>query len=229
MEYYDCSTAISYPIKQKSSSFYKINGVYNTITFNYWDTVEATDEVETTDTTGIKTQTVGIFINNKKVGTATSGDIEQLADGDTSIEHISSVIGGGSERVFTICLKGENTEKNSIVYKNVISVLKNGCAYLGGEIRNKNKSLLDIENMDYLPDEISIIEPSMVVANNGVIISDWEMMYDFTKDSNGHINGITTQSLGELLDKIDSNITSGGSSSDSGISQSGYYIADPLG
>lgn len=83
--------------------------------------------------------------------------------------------------------------------------------------------------MDYLPDEISIIEPSMVVANNGVIISDWEMIYDFTKDSNGHINGITTQSLGELLDKIDSNITSGGSSSDSGISQSGYYIADPLG
>lgn len=66
MEYYDCSTAISYPIKQKSSSFYKINGVYNTITFNYWDTVEATDEVETTDTTGIKTQTVGYFINNKK-------------------------------------------------------------------------------------------------------------------------------------------------------------------
>ena len=65
MEYYDCSTAISYPIKQKSSSFYKINGVYNTITFNYWDTVEATDEVETTDTTGIKTQTVGIFIHNK--------------------------------------------------------------------------------------------------------------------------------------------------------------------
>lgn len=230
MEYYDCSTATSYPVKQESSSFYKINGVYNTITFNYWKTVEATDEVETTDTTGIKTQTVGIFINNKKVGTAASGDIEQLADGDTSIEHISSVIGGGSERVFTICLKGENTEKNSIVYKNVISVLKNGCAYLGGEIRNKNKSLLDIENMDYLPDEISIIEPSMVVANNGVIISDWEMMYDFTKDSNGHINGITTQSLGELLDKMDSNISSGGgSSSDSGVSQSGYYIVDPLG
>ena len=230
--YYDCTTDGVKEVSPTTKTLYHVDGVYKTITYNYWDKAEATEEIETTESTGVKTQTVGIFINNKKLGAGTISEADQLEEGETSAEKISSVIGGGSERVFTICLKGEDTTKNQTVYKNVLSVLKNGCAYLGGEIKNSNKSNLDIESMDYLPDEISIVEPSMVVANNGVIVSDWETMFDFTKDSNGKINGIGVQSLGALLDKLslDGGGGGGSSSSSSGeVALDGYYLADPLG
>ena len=227
VEYYDCSSDKIYGVSSQKNSFYRIDANYQTIIYNYWNKAEATDEIETTDSTGIKTQTVGVFINNKNLSSEKTSDYLELSEEETDIQKISSVIGSGSERIFTVCLKGENLDNNTTVYKNIFSVLKNGCAYFGGEIKNANKSNLDIENMDYLPDEISIIDPSMIIANNGTVISDWEQMYDFQK-TNGHITAISTQSLGELLSKLDAGIISGGTTDTNGITTSGYYIADPL-
>lgn len=216
-------------LSQKEKTAYPLKETYNSIIYNYWDTAVATTDIETTVSSNVKTQTVGVFINNKRLQASTDVD-NTISEVATTAERINSTISGGAERIFTVCLKGVDTGKNNVVYKNIFSILKNGCAYFGGNIKNANKSNLDIESMDYLPDEIAIEDPSMVVINDGTVISDWEMMYDFHRNDSGAIDGISSQSLGEFLNALDSKVPSGGSggtTSDT-VSQSGYYLIDPL-
>lgn len=185
----------------------------------YWGNIRDTGEKITLQESGIKTESVGIFINNKRLGTSNVEPEEES-------KQLNGIIGRGAERVFTICLSGEDTDTQLPVIKNIFSVLKNGCAYFGGNIKNANKSNLDLNNLDYLPDEIAIEEPSMVITNDGNIVADWEMFYDFVK-TNGKISGISSQSLGEILHALDNGGGYNGSEIP-GVSVSGYYIQDPL-
>lgn len=143
----------------------------------------------------------------------------------TDTSGIMDAISGGAGRIFTVCLKGSDSETNEPVVKNIFSILKNGLAYFGGDIKNKNKSNLSSQvqqSLEYLPDDISIVNPTMIITNDGTIICDWDNMYDFQKE-NGNITGIGTQTLMQALQAIDAN-TAGGTSAAS----AGYYFIDPL-
>lgn len=206
------NTSDSSPYSATTKTLYQYNGGF----YNYWENSTVTNSTIAATSSNTSTQEVGIFINNKKNLSDSTTSIN-IADDDN--DEVSSVT-LGSERLFTIALKG--TSDNGEIYQNVLSVLKNGNLYMGGEIKDKVKQSLKIDGFKYLPDEISITNPTIVMSNEGSIWCNWRKFYNLTEDGQ-----LGNTSLYDVVTNVQDYITSDSSSGTSLVS-AGWYIIDPI-
>ena len=214
--YYDGDT-----YEKQTASLYYYSASINAELYNYWEvSTETKVETESTDT---ETKEVSIFINNKvNINQSDNTTFTNSTSDSAAIEANS-----GNERVFMISLKGmkdnEDSKSATPVLKNIITALKNGMLYIGGEIKSELGTDISQLPMNQIPDRVSIVDASMIVTNDGYIWMDWSKVYNI---SNGQLmSGEGSmmdwlQSFGDYLSNL---------SSSNGIEVSGYYIEDPLG
>lgn len=185
--------------------------------YYYWNKKEEI-EIETA-ASNIATKDVGIFINNK-LATETGQEVIEDDQGGTRTAQIAT---SGNERVFMIALKGK--ENNKTVFRNVISALKNGVMYVGGEVQSELGTSLGDINFNTLPDKVRITNASMIVANNGYIWADWSKFFNI---KNGQL--MTEEgSLEDYFKAISSAFERASSKeTSSDISVEGYYVIDPV-
>lgn len=142
---------------------------------------------------------------------------------DASIISSRETILAGAERIFMTALSGENS--SGIVYKNILSILKNGCLYIGGTVSDYYGRKLTMSSFGLMPDEVRINDAKIVMANDGKVWMDFHNLYAI--DQNGNL---TDTSLWDLLEQLSNGITSGSGSSStstSGLAE-GYYLIDPI-
>jgi hypothetical protein len=134
----------------------------------------------------------------------------------------------GAERSFMISTGG--VVDNALQCNNVLSVLKNGVLYMGGTITDYYGKPLNISSLSYMPDEVRIANPSIVMSNTGQMWCDWSRFYNTYVDDDG-VRQYTLYSLTDLVNEINSNLSnlSSGTTSDSSSSVAGWYIPDPAG
>ena len=226
-EYYDSNTN-NYKIK----SFYPIT-INGQVT--YWENKEATDDMAINSEENFSSSEVGIFINNKR-----SLDIGSLFEDRTNISdqtiskdapaeqnmQAQEAILSGAERTFMISTI--NHSKSEVKYNNILSVLKNGVLYLGGTVTDFYGKKLDISGLQYMPDEVRINNPSIVMSRNGQIWCDWSSFF-LAYNDNGTYQ-YTTFSLMDFVNAIQNWSGSSSSSNSSGTDTAavaGYYIEDP--
>ena len=121
-------------------------------------------------------------------------------------------------------LSGESN--GDIVYKNILSILKNGCLYIGGTVSDYYGRKLNMSNFGLMPDEVRINNAKIVMANDGKVWMDFHNLYAI--DQNGNL---TDTSLWDLLEQLSngiSSIGSGGASTDTSGLAEGYYLIDPI-
>lgn len=218
ISYYDINNL---PSNSITTSLYKsTNGTEN---YNYWGTAIDSDTPISSTTSSVSTKEVGIFINNK-VGFSNNSTINDISSiqGTTEEEQRTSKAVSGAERLFMIALRGD--EGGSTEYNNIFSVLKNGNLYIGGKIKAGTGEALNVPGFAYIPDEVKITEPSLIMSNDGNMWVSWEKFFNLTSDGQ-----LGNNSLQSVLNKIQQGIIdSGGNSGSSSIQKSGYYIIDPI-
>lgn len=218
ISYYDINNL---PSNSITTSLYKsTNGTEN---YNYWGTAIDSDTPISSTTSSVSTKEVGIFINNK-VGFSNNSTINDISSiqGTTEEEQRTSKAVSGAERLFMIALRGD--EGGSTEYNNIFSVLKNGNLYIGGKIKAGTGEALNVPGFAYIPDEVKITEPSLIMSNDGNMWVSWEKFFNLTSDGQ-----LGNNSLQSVLNKIQQGIIdSGGNSGSGSIQKSGYYIIDPI-
>lgn len=223
ISYYDINNL---PSNSITTSLYKsTNGTEN---YNYWGTAIDSDTPISSTTSSVSTKEVGIFINNK-VGFSNNSTINDISSiqGTTEEEQRTSKAVSGAERLFMIALRGD--EGGSTEYNNIFSVLKNGNLYIGGKIRAGTGEALNVPGFAYIPDEVKITEPSLIMSNDGNMWVSWEKFFNLTSD--GQLGNNSLQSVLNKIQQgiIDSGGNSGGSDSgSSSITKAGWYIPDPI-
>lgn len=223
ISYYDINNLPSDSIT--TSLYVYTNGTEN---YNYWGTAIDSDTPISSTTSSVSTKEVGIFVNNK-VGFSNNSVINDIdsVQGTTEEEQRTSKAVSGAERLFMIALRGD--EGGSTEYNNIFSVLKNGNLYIGGKIKAGTGEALNVPGFAYIPDEVKITEPSLIMSNDGNMWVSWEKFFNLTSDGQ-----LGNNSLQSVLNKIQQGIIdSGGSSGDSdsgssSITKAGWYIPDPV-
>lgn len=191
---------------------------YDEVLYYYWGKKE---EVEIkTDTSKIATKDVGIFINNKLAASQGTEIIEEDEGGTRTAQIATS----GNERVFMIGLRGKENDKT--VFRNVISALKNGVLYIGGEIQSELGTSLGDMSFNTLPDKVRITNASMIVANNGYIWADWSKFFNIKNGQLMTEEGSLQDYFGAISNAF-GHIGSTGKSTNN-IDIEGYYLIDPL-
>lgn len=216
------------PAAATPGTFYVYSG--GTSEYNYWGSSETTTETVPTQTSSVSTKEVGIFINNK-IGFSNGVSITDLDNetvpGETEEERRVRRAASGAERLFMIALKGE--KNGSTTYQNIFSVLKNGHLYIGGDIKTATGENLNIPGFAYIPDEVKISSPSMIMSNEGNLWTDWSKFFNKISDSE-----LGDTSLQQFINNIQEGLVNGGGSSSgsgsssSSIQTSGYYLTDPI-
>lgn len=223
ISYYDINNLPSDSIT--TSLYVYTNGTEN---YNYWGTAIDSDTPISSTTSSVSTKEVGIFINNK-VGFSNNSTINNISSiqGTTEEEQRTSKAVSGAERLFMIALRGD--EGGSTEYNNIFSVLKNGNLYIGGKIKAGTGEALNVPGFAYIPDEVKITEPSLIMSNDGNMWVSWEKFFNLTSD--GQLGNNSLQSVLNKIQQgiIDSGGSSGGSDSgSSSITKAGWYIPDPI-
>lgn len=143
----------------------------------------------------------------------------------------------GFERMFVIAAQSKDQITNNKIYRNILSVLKNGSLYMGGEIQGEYGQVLDLNNIGYLPDKIRISNPNLILTGDGRIFCDWNKFYQIKNGQLQESGNSLEDILTILASGISSGGTSGGGSSGSGgdtpsggggTTVSGYYLIDPI-
>ena len=221
ISYYDITNL---PSDSITTSLYVYTN--ETENYNYWGTAIDSDTPISSTTSSVSTKEVGIFINNK-VGFSNNSVINDIdsVQGTTEEEQRTSKAVSGAERLFMIALRGD--ENGGTEYNNIFSVLKNGNLYIGGKIKAGTGEALNVPGFAYIPDEVKITEPSLIMSNDGNMWVSWEKFFNLTSDGQ-----LGNNSLQSVLNKIQQGIVDSGGNSGSGdsgsIQKSGYYIIDPI-
>ena len=213
-----------------TNSFYRMTIDYGDA---YWKIRDDTGEKITDSMEDFKNSEVGIFINNKKALSSNDQIEDRTNIGDQTISKNASdqqniaaqeAILSGAERTFMI--SSLSSSSADVKYNNILSVLKNGVLYLGGTVTDYYGKPLNISGLQYMPDEVKISDPSIVMSRNGQIWCDWNQFYLAYK-SNG-VYQYTTFSLMDFVNAIQSwsGAASGGGSSGT-AAVAGYYFDDP--
>ena len=127
----------------------------------------------------VRESTIGLFLNNK-----INNNSEENAD---------------NKRILS-CVKSEPGMRT----KNILSILKNGNLYIGGDVAAKNTSIL------YLSDTININDAGIALIKNSNT-GQYEIQMDFNniKDTQNNQIGLTdyiTNSIGSAIDDAVSNL-----------------------
>lgn len=213
---------------QKTQNLYVL-GSGNSI--SYWLNKEDNVSENGIVSSDFSTSEIGVFINNKKALRQQDSDYvdktntsSQEITSDMSKEEVTQkleTILSGAERTFMIAAAGE--ENTNYKCNNILSVLKNGVLYMGGEITDYYGKKLDISSLQYVPDEVRINNPSIMMSNTGQIWCDWNSFYCAYKDVDGTLK-YTSYSLMDLINAIEEWSEENSGSSDSTVNQAGYYI-----
>lgn len=196
----------------------------------YWESYSNTDKIIDSVTTDFSLNEIGIFINNKKSlkiaqGEATDNTliVNQDYSNDEFQSQVVKSLFGGNERIFNITANTID-EKGNHVYRNIFSILKNGALYMGGKIVDEFGAEIDLKNLSQLPDSIRIVQPSLIMTNNGTIFCDWNKFYNMGNDKDGNW-GLGTVPLMKMFDYIidffNDNVANSG-----GGDVSGWYVDD---
>lgn len=141
------------------------------------------------------------------------------------LDEARNTILAGAERVYMISLSGED-ENNNIVYNNILTVLKNGCMYIGGTINDFYGRPLKLNNFGQMPDEVRINDAKIIMSNNGMVWMNFKKVF-MIDDDTGDLSNI---SLWQAIQ------AGGGGGTDDddkeedkyGGLPSGYYLIDPI-
>lgn len=170
----------------------------------FWEVKEITDDIVISSDNGFTNSEVGIFINNKKALDFNDTDVDRTNNSDQTISKNATdeqnalaqeAILSGAERTFMI--SSLSNSKTDIKYNNILSVLKNGSLYLGGTITDYYGKNLNIGSLSYMPDEVRISNPSIVMSRNGQIWCDWSSFYLAYKE-----NGVYKYTTFSLMDFV---------------------------
>ncbi|MCD8210711.1 MAG: hypothetical protein LUC37_04110, partial [Prevotella sp.] len=221
-----------------SVDYYDSVGILHSVTLyttsqngntSYWDKVDAASS-DYIKGNSHANNGVGIYINNKK---SVHNDDANYEDKTLMYEETSSgdnhreVIMSGAERQFLIASSAESS--NNMTYNNVLSVLKNGVLYLGGTIYNADGTAININGLDYMPDEIKINNPRLILGSNGYVYCQWDKFFNLIVNSDGTIE-FGDNSLLSILNDIQgevsnvSNTVNNTGSGSSSITTAGYYF-----
>lgn len=196
----------------------KINNVEVTVV-DIWEATKVycgSNDVHSNDYSGC-ISAVYNAINSVAGTSGTSSTISNNINEDA--EKAVAQLNKGAERIFLIGAKTDTS------YRNILSVLKNGSLFIGGEIRDEMGGQIETQ-FEYMPDKIKIINPQITMSIDGYMWCDWSKFFNIGYDSNGNLLYQVNNSLADYLNAI----TGGGSSdkdSDSGLT--GYYFLDPMG
>ena len=120
-----------------------------------------------------------------------------------------------------IALTGEDAN-NKIVYNNVLTVLKNGCMYIGGTVNDFYGRPLNIEHVGQMPDEVRINDAKIIMANNGMVWMNFKKVF-MIDDATGDLSDVSLwNAIGSGI-KVDEE----DEKNELGI-PSGYYLIDPI-
>lgn len=163
---------------------------------------------------------------NTTINTTIFNETKPTTQEDASIIASRETVLAGAERIFMTALSGEN--EGDVIYHNILSVLKNGCLYIGGTISDFYGRKLEMSSFGLMPDEVRINDAKIVMSNDGKVWMDFRNL--FAIDENGNL---TDTSLWDLLEQLSNGISSiGGKPSDSSGNVSGmkpgYYLIDPI-
>lgn len=137
------------------------------------------------------------------------------------IDNARDTILSGAERVYMIALTGEDAN-NKIVYNNVLTVLKNGCMYIGGTVNDFYGRPLNIEHFGQMPDEVRINDAKIIMANNGMVWMNFKKVF-MIDDATGDLSDVSLwNAIGSGI-KVDEE----DEKNELGI-PSGYYLIDPI-
>ena len=205
---------------------------------SYWCNRDVVDDVSVGSiNTDFSASEIGVFLNNKKAldqnnkdyndktSTLSQKYTSELSDEEWA-ERQTSIL-SGAERTFMIAAAGE--EDSSYKCHNILSVLKNGVLYIGGEVSDYYGRELNISGMQYMPDEVRITNPKILMSNNGQIWCDWSEFYYAAKGESGELI-CTKTSLKSVIDNIIAwsnqiGTSTGSSTTTTGdVGTSGYYI-----
>lgn len=149
----------------------------------------------------------------------TSGTSTTISDNiNEDAEKAVAQLNKGAERIFLIGAKTDTS------YRNILSVLKNGSLFIGGEIRDEMGGQIETQ-FEYMPDKIKIINPQITMSIDGYMWCDWSKFFNIGYDSNGNLLYQVNNSLADYLNAI----SGGGSSGDTDSGLTGYYFLDPMG
>ena len=164
------------------------------------------------------------FANNKDYTNTEAFKAER-----TNIEGLDEArdtVLAGAERVYTIALAGRDAN-NNVVYNNVLSVLKNGCLYIGGTINDFYGRKLNLNNLGQLPDEVRINDAEIIMANNGMVWMNFKKVF-MIDDTTKKLSDVSLwEAIGSGVKSNGTDKEEGDATNDLGI-PSGYYLIDPI-
>ena len=164
------------------------------------------------------------FANNKDYTNTEAFKAER-----TNIEGLDEArdtVLAGAERVYTIALAGRDAN-NNVVYNNVLSVLKNGCLYIGGTINDFYGRKLNLNNLGQLPDEVRINDAEIIMANNGMVWMNFKKVF-MIDDTTKKLSDVSLwEAIGSGVKSSGTDKEEGDATNDLGI-PSGYYLIDPI-
>lgn len=202
-----------------TKTLYFYTAAYDLTIYSYWE--KSTNVDIDNGTTSISTDEVIVYLNNKLLNQQNENSVTYSTAEDTGAAATE-----GAERILMIGLRGN--ENNKSVYRNLLSVLKNGILYVGGEIRDKSGSRFNNIPVGQIPDKVKIVGSSLIVANNGYTWMDWKKTFGIidgkltTPDENG--NG----SLYSLLFNLYDALSNSSSNSSGKVEKDGYYLEEPF-
>lgn len=211
-------------LREKTASLYAMNYIVDSINYSHWEDYIESGTIESGEETFVSTNEIGIFINNK---ISVNEDIVAIDEDFIEDGDFSAIAAARGERIFSIVLKGQNQQTQETVYQNLFTILKNGTLYLGGQVAGEyRESLRDLAGLDYMPDRISIIRPSFILANDGRMWMNWDKTFRIRND--GQIGDENDKSLWYYLKNGGSGGSSDDGSGDGGPTVTGYYLIDPI-
>lgn len=199
VNYYDSPE--STVVRMKSLYLYVQNGEYT-----YWGSYDDDDSLIANS--DYSTNELGVFINNKKSLNDSKTDYiertntdSQKITKDMSKDELflrQQAFLSGAERTFMIASAG--VSGNELACNNVLSILKNGVLYMGGTVADYYGNKLNISGLQYMPDEVRIMNPTILMSNTGQIWCDWTQFYcAFEKDG---IMNYTSFSLMDFMNAM---------------------------
>ena len=141
------------------------------------------------------------------------------------LDEARNTILAGAERVYMLSLSGED-ENNNIVYNNILTVLKNGCMYIGGTVNDFYGRPLKLNSFGQMPDEVRINDAKIIMSNNGMVWMNFKKVFMIDDDTGDLSNislwqAIQTGGGGKTEDSDKEESTNNGL-------PSGYYLIDPI-
>lgn len=141
------------------------------------------------------------------------------------LDEARNTILAGAERVYMLSLSGED-ENNNIVYNNILTVLKNGCMYIGGTVNDFYGRPLKLNSFGQMPDEVRINDAKIIMSNNGMVWMNFKKVFMIDDDTGDLSNISLWQAIqagggGKIEDSDKEESTNNGL-------PSGYYLIDPI-